>query len=124
MSSALDRDLAPEVAGKKRRPPCRHGGLESREETPKEGICGRSCRTAAISSRTQTIARAFSIKCRAFHSFERTFNRLLQLTRSDLGVWLRFVFGHGRFKRDQAIGKAGVKLPCGGNTADNRRERQ
>ena len=34
----------------KRRPPCCHGGLKSREETPKEGICGRSCRTATISA--------------------------------------------------------------------------
>ena len=45
--------------GKKRRPPCRHGGLESREETPKEGICGRSCRTATISSLTATVASVF-----------------------------------------------------------------
>src|SRR5580692_11835025 len=43
----------------KRRPPCRHGGLESREETPKEGICGRSCRTATISSLTATVASVF-----------------------------------------------------------------
>jgi hypothetical protein len=27
-----------EAAGQKRRPPCCRGGLESREETPKEGI--------------------------------------------------------------------------------------
>src|ERR1700722_3998965 len=60
----LGPDLASEVAAK-RRPPCRHGGLESREETPKEGICGRSCRTAAISSPTPKIARAFFIKKRA-----------------------------------------------------------
>ena len=33
---------------KKRRPPCRHSGPESREETPKEGICDRSYRTATI----------------------------------------------------------------------------
>jgi hypothetical protein len=45
--------------GEKRRPPCRHGGLESREETPKEGICGRSCRTATISSRTSDVASVF-----------------------------------------------------------------
>jgi hypothetical protein len=48
----------------KRRPPCRHGGLESREETPKEGICGRSCRTATISSLTSIIARTFIQKSR------------------------------------------------------------
>ena len=30
----------------KRRPPCRHSGPESREETPKEGICGTEYRTA------------------------------------------------------------------------------
>ena len=54
----------PRKSRQKRRPPCRHGGLESREETPKEGICGRSCRTAAISSPTPKIARAFFIKKR------------------------------------------------------------
>jgi hypothetical protein len=43
----------------KRRPPCRHGGLESREETPKEGICGRSCRTATISSLAAAVASVF-----------------------------------------------------------------
>jgi hypothetical protein len=46
-------------AGEKRRPPCRHGGLESREETPKEGICGRSCRTATISPLTAAVASVF-----------------------------------------------------------------
>jgi hypothetical protein len=45
--------------GEKRRPPCRHGGLESREETPKEGICGRSCRTATISPLTAAVASVF-----------------------------------------------------------------
>src|SRR6478736_3853018 len=49
----------------KRRPPCRHGGLESREETPKEGICGRLCRTATISLYATSVARAFFIKKRA-----------------------------------------------------------
>src|ERR1700733_14028485 len=43
----------------KRRPPCRHGGLEFREETPKEGICGRSCRTATISPRSAAVASVF-----------------------------------------------------------------
>src|SRR5580698_7547291 len=54
----------------KRRPPCRHGGLESREETPKEGICGRSCRTATISSLVASVARAFFVKNKiaVFHS--------------------------------------------------------
>src|SRR4029077_5410528 len=52
----------PREQRQKRRPPCRHGGLESREETPKEGICGRAFRTAAISSLTPTIARTFFIK--------------------------------------------------------------
>jgi hypothetical protein len=45
----------------KRRPPCRHGGLESREETPKEGICGRSCRTATISPLTAAVASVFFV---------------------------------------------------------------
>jgi hypothetical protein len=45
--------------GEKRRPPCRHGGLESREETPKEGICGRSCRTATISVLIAALASVF-----------------------------------------------------------------
>src|ERR1700722_15020741 len=45
--------------GEKRRPPRCHGGLESREETPKEGICGRSCRTATISSLTAAVASVF-----------------------------------------------------------------
>ena len=48
-----------EGTGEKRRPPCRHGGLEFREETPKEGICGRSCRTATISSLTAAVASVF-----------------------------------------------------------------
>jgi hypothetical protein len=48
-----------EEIAEKRRPPCCHGGLESREETPKEGICGRSCRTATISSLTAVLARLF-----------------------------------------------------------------
>jgi hypothetical protein len=52
----------PRRQAQKRRPPCCHGGLESREETPKEGICGRSCRTATISSLTAAVARAFFIK--------------------------------------------------------------
>ena len=43
----------------KRRPPCCHGGLQSREETPKEGICGRSCRTATISSLTAAACKSF-----------------------------------------------------------------
>ena len=46
--------------GEKRRPPCCHGGLESREETPKEGICGRSCRTATISVLDSPPLQAFS----------------------------------------------------------------
>jgi hypothetical protein len=46
----------------KRRPPCCHGGLESREETPKEGICGRSCRTATISALGWTVASLFFIR--------------------------------------------------------------
>jgi hypothetical protein len=52
---------AQEIA-EKRRPPCCHGGLESREETPKEGICGRSCRTATISALTPTVASLFFIR--------------------------------------------------------------
>ena len=45
----------------KRRPPCCHGGPESREETPKEGICGRSCRTATISPLTAAVASVFFV---------------------------------------------------------------
>ena len=37
----------PSRGPEKRRPLRCHSGLESREETPKEGICGRSYRTAA-----------------------------------------------------------------------------
>jgi hypothetical protein len=48
-----------EETAEKRRPPCCHGGLESREETPKEGICGRSCRTATISSLRLAVASLF-----------------------------------------------------------------
>jgi hypothetical protein len=51
----------------KRRPPCCHGGLESREETPKEGICGRSCRTATISVLTAAVARGFFIEWATAH---------------------------------------------------------
>ena len=46
----------------KRRPPCCHGGLQSREETPKEGICGTACRTATISALSLPLARAFSVR--------------------------------------------------------------
>jgi hypothetical protein len=53
--------------GEKRRPPCRHGGLESREETPKEGICGRSCRTATISVLTTAVASLFFARTVAAH---------------------------------------------------------
>ena len=60
--NATERDAQISKAqglAKKRRPPCRHGGLESREETPKEGICGRSCRTATISSGASAVASVF-----------------------------------------------------------------
>ena len=50
---------AEEARPRKRRPPCRHGGLKFREETPKEGICGRSCRTATISTCSASNARYF-----------------------------------------------------------------
>ena len=39
-------------------------------------------------------------------------------------IRVSFAFRHRRFKRDQAAGKAGLRLTSGGNTADNRRERQ
>jgi hypothetical protein len=51
----------------KRRPPCCHGGLESREETPKEGICGRSCRTATISVLTAAVASVFFVSGTVAH---------------------------------------------------------
>jgi hypothetical protein len=54
-----------EEIAEKRRPPCCHGGLESREETPKEGICGRSCRTATISLLRPALASLFFVQ-RAF----------------------------------------------------------
>jgi hypothetical protein len=57
---------------KKRRPPCRHGGLESREETPKEGICGRSCRTATISVLTAAVASLFFIRWAVAHLIRGT----------------------------------------------------
>ena len=53
--------------GEKRRPPCRHGGLESREETPKEGICGRSCRTATISALAAPVASLFFVPWAVAH---------------------------------------------------------
>ena len=59
--------LATESNLQKRRPPCRHGGLESREETPKEGICGRSCRTATISVLLAALASVFFIPNGAAH---------------------------------------------------------
>src|SRR6476646_9893233 len=56
----------------KRRPPCCHGGLESREETPKEGICDRSCRTATISSLTAAGASVFFVLWTATHQIRST----------------------------------------------------
>ena len=53
----------------KRRPPCCHGGPEFREETPKEGICGRSCRTATISSVTALVASPFFVQWQVAHWF-------------------------------------------------------
>ena len=53
--------------GEKRRPPRCHGGPEFREETPKEGICGRSCRTATISSLAAVVARLFFVGWAAAH---------------------------------------------------------
>jgi hypothetical protein len=58
------------------------------------------------------------------HSSGLTSDRLLQLASAQILRLRRFAFSHRRFKRDQATGKAGVKLAYGGNTADNRRERQ
>src|ERR1700733_15610091 len=57
---------------KKRRPPCCHGGPESREETPKEGICGRSCRTETISVLTAAVASLFFIQCAVPHRIRGT----------------------------------------------------
>src|SRR5258708_571617 len=53
---------AEKAIAEKRRPPCCHGGLESREETPKEGICGRSCRTATISALSPAVASLFFVQ--------------------------------------------------------------
>jgi hypothetical protein len=58
--------------GEKRRPPCRHGGLESREETPKEGICGRSCRTATISVFVAALASVFFAADAVLHRIQGT----------------------------------------------------
>jgi hypothetical protein len=58
----------------------------------------------------------------------RPWNRATSAARSRIGGRERhargFAFRHRRFKRDQATGKAGLRLTSGGNTADNRRERQ
>ena len=59
------RNRENEEIAEKRRPPRCHGGLESREETPKEGICGRSCRTATISLLSPAVASLFFVQ-RAF----------------------------------------------------------
>jgi hypothetical protein len=56
-----------QMVAEKRRPPCCHGGLESREETPKEGICGRSCRTATISALTADVASLFFVQWAVDH---------------------------------------------------------
>jgi hypothetical protein len=106
----------------KRRPPCRHGGLESREETPKEGICGRSCRTAAISSLTASVARAFFIKneIAVFHSapdgreHPTEISRLAAAAGAESLSGVNFAFGHRRFKRGQAVRGARAKLSYGG----------
>jgi hypothetical protein len=81
-------------------------------------------RTAAISSLTPTIARTFFIKKQVYHSFERTADWPPRLAGAASRICVSFAFRHRRFKRDQAAGKAGLRLASGGNPADNRRERQ
>ena len=54
------------TSGKKGGRQCFHGGLQSREETPKEGICGRSCRTATISAPGAGLASAFFVRYAAY----------------------------------------------------------
>src|SRR5450755_441469 len=73
---------------KKRRPPCRHGGPESREETPKEGICGRSCRTATISSLTPALARVFFAR---YALARRIRTHVAHLPQSDRLLWMSII---------------------------------
>jgi hypothetical protein len=65
-SAAAVAEFAPLVRdpgrGKKGGRQCFHGGLQSREETPKEGMCGRSCRTATISVAEAALARVFFLR--------------------------------------------------------------
>jgi hypothetical protein len=63
-------------------------------------------------------------KMTTYHSFGRTADRLFQLAGAQIMRLASFAFGHGGFKTDQATGKVEARLPDGGSTADNRRERQ
>src|SRR5580704_9798485 len=71
-SASEAAQLVPCANCEKRRPPCRHGGLESREETPKEGICGRSCRTATISVLAAAVASLFFVRRAVAHRIRGT----------------------------------------------------